>query len=40
MIYDKTNVSQSSHESQSVASDGLTKCIQAGLTTYLQKQRK
>ena len=37
MIYDKTNVSQSSHESQSVASDGLTKCIQAMVSLNIYK---
>ena len=41
MIYDKTNVSQSSHESRSVASDGLTKCIQAMVSLNIyKKQRK
>ena len=37
MIYDKTNVSQSSHESRSVASDGLTKCIQAMVSLNICK---
>ena len=37
MIYDKTNVSQSSHESRSVASDGLTKCIQAMVSLNIYK---
>ena len=36
MIYDKTNVSQS-HESWSVASDGLTKCIQAMVSLNIYK---
>ena len=38
MIYDKTNVSQFySHESRSVASDGLTKCIQAMVSLNIYK---
>ena len=37
MIYDKTNVSQSSHESRSVTSDGLTKCIQAMVSLNIYK---
>ena len=37
MIYDKTNVSQSSRESRSVASDGLTKCIQAMVSLNIYK---
>ena len=37
MIYDKTNVSQSSHESGSVTSDGLTKCIQAMVSLNIYK---
>ena len=37
MIYDKTNVSQNSHESWSVASDGLTKCIQAMVSLNIYK---
>ena len=43
MIYDKTNVSQFySHGSRSVASDGLTKCIQAmvSLNTYKNSAHK
>ena len=37
MIYDKTNISQSSHESRSVTSDGLTKCIQAMVSLNIYK---
>ena len=37
MIYNKTNVSQSSHKSRSVASDGLTKCIQAMVSLNIYK---
>ena len=37
MIYDKINVSQNSHESRSVASDGLTKCIQAMVSLNIYK---
>ena len=37
MIYDKTNVSPSSHESRSVASDGITKCIQAMVSLNIYK---
>ena len=38
MIYDKTNVSQFySHESRSVASDGLTKCIQVMVSLNIYK---
>ena len=37
MIYDKTNVSQFSHESRSVASDGLTECIQVMVSLNIYK---
>ena len=37
MIYDKTNVQVNSHESRSVASDGLTKCIQAMVSLNIYK---
>ena len=38
MIYDKTNACQFySHESRSVASDGLTKCIQAMVSLNVHK---
>ena len=38
MIYDKTNVSQFySHKSRSVASDGLTKCIQTMVSLNIYK---
>ena len=37
MIYYKTNISQSSHESRSVTSDGLTKCIQAMVSLNIYK---
>ena len=37
MIYDKTNVSQSSHESRSVTSNSLTECIQAMVSLNIYK---